>query len=190
MPPRTLTPLVSNDWVYLRTPTLADADEFLDMNRRSIAFYRSVGRPMLDRPRFEAYVARCDQPNFAGLFVCRRVDDAIVGCVNLSDLIRGQFHSAYMGYQVFAPYARQGYMTAAMPLVLRYIFTRLKLHRVEANIQPSNTASLSLVRRAGFEREGYSPRYLKIGGRWRDHERWAMTRERYDALRRVRRTTN
>ena len=74
-------------------------------------------------------------------------------------------------------------MTAALPLVLRHAFGRLKLHRVEANIQPVNVASIRLVRRAGFEREGYSPRYLKIGGRWRDHERWAMTRERYNAVR-------
>lgn len=189
MAPRTLTPLVAGDWVYLRAPSVDDTDEFLEMNRRSLSFYRSVGRPMLDRQRFEAYVARCDQPNFVGLFVCRRTDDALVGCVNLSDLIRGQFHSAYMGYQVFAPYARQGYMTAAMPLVLRRIFTSLKLHRVEANIQPTNTASLALARRAGFEREGYSPRYLKIGGRWRDHERWAITRERFREVLQARRAT-
>jgi ribosomal-protein-alanine N-acetyltransferase len=68
-------------------------------------------------------------------------------------------------------------MSEGMQLLLRHAFRTLKLHRIEANIQPGNEASLRLAERAGFEYEGYSPRYLKIGGRWRDHERWAITRE-------------
>ena len=68
-------------------------------------------------------------------------------------------------------------MAEGLELVLRHCFRRLKLHRLEANIQPDNERSKLLVQRAGFRYEGYSPRYLKIGGRWRDHERWAITRE-------------
>ena len=80
---------------------------------------------------------------------------------------------------VGAPYARRGYATEALELVVRFAFGKLKLHRIEANIQPDNVASLALARRAGFQREGYSPRYLKIGGRWRDHERWAILAENW-----------
>ena len=87
----------------------------------------------------------------------------------------------------WAPYARRGYMTEALALVLRRAFGPLRLHRVEANIQPGNRASIALVRRAGFRREGLSRRYLKIGGRWRDHERWALTVEEWRP-RRTRRT--
>jgi ribosomal-protein-alanine N-acetyltransferase len=65
-------------------------------------------------------------------------------------------------------------MTEAVGLVVRDAFRRLRLHRLEANVQPGNRASIRLVRRLGFRREGYSPRYLKIQGRWRDHERWAL----------------
>jgi ribosomal-protein-alanine N-acetyltransferase len=68
-------------------------------------------------------------------------------------------------------------MAEGLELVMRQCFRRLKLHRLEANIQPDNERSKHLVERAGFRYEGYSPRYLKIGGRWRDHERWAITRE-------------
>ena len=74
-------------------------------------------------------------------------------------------------------------MTEALRLMLAYAFNDLKLHRLEANVQPENVSSLALVKRAGFVREGYSRRYLKIAGRWRDHERWAILREDWQANR-------
>jgi ribosomal-protein-alanine N-acetyltransferase len=86
----------------------------------------------------------------------------------------GPFRSAYLGYYAFAGHERQGLMHAGLRATLRHAFGRLGLHRLEANIQPGNRASIALVRSCGFEQEGYSPRYLKIGGRWRDHERWAI----------------
>lgn len=73
-------------------------------------------------------------------------------------------------------------MTEAMQLMLRYAFERLRLHRIEANVQPENSPSLALVKRAGFIREGYSRRYLKVCGRWRDHERWAILAEDWREL--------
>jgi ribosomal-protein-alanine N-acetyltransferase len=84
---------------------------------------------------------------------------------------------AFLGYGGVAGFSGQGYMTETLQLVLRDAFTRLRLHRLEANIQPGNAPSLALAARLGFECEGFSPRYLKIGGRWRDHERWALRRE-------------
>jgi ribosomal-protein-alanine N-acetyltransferase len=174
--------------VFLRSPTAADQREFLSLNRVSARFYRGVATPMTDSRAFAAYVARSRRPDFVGLLVCRRQDGAIVGCVNLSQIVRGTFQSASMGYQVFAPFAGQRYMSDALPLVLRVVFSLLRLHRVEANIQPTNAASISLITRAGFTREGYSPRYLKIAGQWRDHERWAMTVETWTELQRRRRS--
>lgn len=139
--------------------------------------------PVTDR-QWMAYLARRRRPDSPGFLVCRLADGAIVGGININEIVRGVFQSGYLGYQVGAPYARQGYMTEALALTVRIAFGRLRLHRVEANIQPGNKASIALVRRAGFRREGLSRRYLKIDGRWRDHERWALTNEDWRRARR------
>ena len=124
---------------------------------------------------------RCASSTERCFLVCRRDDHALAGVYNLSQISRGFFESAYLGYYAFAPAAGQGLMAEGLHLVLRHVFRKLKLHRVEANIQPDNERSKRLVERAGFRYEGYSPRYLKIGGRWRDHERWAITVEDWRA---------
>jgi ribosomal-protein-alanine N-acetyltransferase len=68
-------------------------------------------------------------------------------------------------------------MIQAVSLILKFAFEDLKIHRVEANVQPNNLPSIAVLKRCGFAKEGFSRRYLKIGGRWRDHERWAMIKE-------------
>jgi len=122
-------------------------------------------------------------PTRVRLLVCRRADGAVVGVVNVSEIVRAALQSAYLGYYAFRPYAGAGYLTEGLGLVLRHAFRRLKLHRLEANIQPANAASRRLARRLGFRKEGFSPRYLKVGGRWRDHERWAIVRESWSPAR-------
>jgi ribosomal-protein-alanine N-acetyltransferase len=111
-------------------------------------------------------------------FEIRRDEDGVVlGSIEISRIARGNFQSAYLGYSILPEYRGLGYMTEALQLALRHAFRTLRLHRVEANVEPGNEASLALVRRAGFTREGFSRRYLKLGGRWRDHERWALLAE-------------
>jgi ribosomal-protein-alanine N-acetyltransferase len=105
------------------------------------------------------------------------LDGSIVGHVELSRIARGNFQSAYLGYAILPPHRERGYMTEALQLALKHAFRTLRLHRAEANIEPGNEPSIALVRRAGFTREGFSRRYLKHGGRWRDHERWALLSE-------------
>ena len=168
--------------IYIRLPKAEDCDEFIKLNRASIRFYRGLTSPILTHKQFATYLSRCECDDFVGLLVCRKNDDAIVGSINLSQICRGGFKSAYLGYQVGAPFAGEGYMTEAIHLALRYAFGKMKLHRLEANIQAKNAASIALVKRAGFRREGYSRRYLKIGGRWRDHERWAIIAEDWRAV--------
>ena len=163
--------------IFIRGPEAEDRDEFLALMRASVRFHRRWGAPPVTPEQFEAYLERCRRPNFVGTFACRREDGRIVGALNLSEIVRGGFQSCYMGYYVGAGYQQRGYMTEALRLVLHHAFETLRLHRVEANIQPENAPSIALVRRAGFAREGFSRRYLKIAGRWRDHERWALLAE-------------
>jgi ribosomal-protein-alanine N-acetyltransferase len=81
-----------------------------------------------------------------------------------------------LGYAAFLPYVGRGYLTEGVALAVRYAFEQLELHRVEADIQPENSASIRLVERLGFRREGFSPEFIKIDGAWRDHERWALSK--------------
>jgi ribosomal-protein-alanine N-acetyltransferase len=163
--------------VYLRSPERSDRAEFVALMRASRAFHRPWATAPTDEQAFEAYLVDSRRHDFQAMLACRREDLAILGFFNLSHITRGSLQSAYLGYAVASVYANQGYMREGIELVLREAFLNLRLHRIEANIQPGNHASIALARGAGFSREGFSPRYLKIGGRWRDHERWAILAE-------------
>ena len=167
--------------VYLRTPQHPDRAEFIALMRASRSFHRPWASAPTDDEAFNAYLADSRRPDFEAMLICRRADRAILGFFNLSHITRGSLQSAYLGYAVASIYAHQGYMREGIELVLRDAFLTLRLHRIEANIQPGNQASIALARGAGFSREGFSPRYLKIGGRWRDHERWAILAEDWRA---------
>ena len=97
--------------------------------------------------------------------------------ISLSQIFRGIFQNAYLGYALGEKFTKQGLMTEAIKLILRFAFKNLKLHRIEANVQPTNTPSIAVLRRNGFVKEGFSRRYLKIDNKWRDHERWAIIAE-------------
>jgi [ribosomal protein S5]-alanine N-acetyltransferase len=167
--------------VYLRFPESADRAEFIALMRASRSFHRPWATAPTDDEAFDAYLADSRRPDFQAMLACRREDRAILGFFNLSHITRGSLQSAYLGYAIASAYAHQGYMREGLELVLREAFLNLHLHRIEANIQPGNHASIALARGAGFAREGFSPRYLKIGGRWRDHERWAILAEDWRA---------
>jgi ribosomal-protein-alanine N-acetyltransferase len=167
--------------VTLRAPTWTDREEFTSLMRASRNFHKPWATAPTDDERFAAYLADNARDDFEAMLVCRVEDGAIVGFFNLSQIFRKNFKSAYIGYAAGKPFAGHGYMREGMELVLRHAFVDLRLHRLEANIQPGNKASLALARGAGFSREGFSPRYLKIGGRWRDHERWAIVADDWRA---------
>ena len=162
--------------VLIRPPTAADQGRFLAMTRASRRLHGSWVAPCRGAAEYRKYLARFGE-RYAGFLVCLRGTGEIVGVVNVSEIIRGRLQSAFLGYYGSAAHAGRGYMTEGLRLVVAHAFTKLKLHRLEANIQPPNTASKALAKRCGFRKEGFSPRYLNIAGRWRDHERWALTAE-------------
>ncbi len=180
--------------VYLRAPRSEDAPAFLAAAKASLRLHGAWVHAPSTPARYKAFVrryggfARRDplEVTHAGLLVCRCDDEAIVGVFNFGEIVRGLFQSAYLGYYAFAPHAKAGYMGEGLELALDFAFRTLKLHRVEANVQPSNRRSLALVRGAGFVREGYSRRYVRIAGRWRDHVRMALLVEDWRAHRKRR----
>lgn len=169
---------ISKSRVIIRPPAPDDCDAFLVAVRRSRAIHRNWINPKAKtRAAFANYLEKFEPGSHHGFLVIHRETGGLVGVINLNDVIRGNFQSASVGYYAFAPHAGQGLMREGLMLVLRHAFKKLRLHRVEANIQRTNQASLALAKKCGFEREGFSRRLAKVCGRWKDHERWAILAE-------------
>lgn len=158
----------------LSPPARADADEFVAAARAS----KSSLLPWVDAAdtleRYAAYLRRAASEDHECFLVRHQDCGGLVGFVNINGIVRGSFQSGYLGYAGFASHAGRGMMTAGVRAVVDTAFTRLGIHRLEANIQPANGRSRALVQRLGFRREGFSPLYLMVDGEWRDHERWAI----------------
>ncbi len=149
---------VSEEFLKPWEPSWPQDDLTATAYRRRLRFY---GRAMRND---EAYP----------FFLFRREDEALLGGCTLSNVRRGVAQMATVGYWIGAPYARQGYMTAALRMLVAFVFDELRLHRIEAACLPENEASQRLLKRIGFREEGRAYGYLRIGGRWRDHVLFAM----------------
>jgi ribosomal-protein-alanine N-acetyltransferase len=161
--------------VLIRSPIPGDCATFLEAVRRSRSLHRQW---ILPKPTtsdaFRTYINRFSTGSHHGFFVVLCETNEIVGVINLNNVLLGAHQSASLGYYAFLPHAGQGLMSEGMQLVIQHAFAKLKLHRLEANIQPENLVSIALVRKCGFKQEGLARGSVKIRGRWRDHERWAM----------------
>ncbi|MCY0950807.1 GNAT family N-acetyltransferase [Streptomyces sp. H27-S2] len=166
--------------VGLRPLRAADGPEFTARAHESRELHRPWLFPPATLEEFEPYAARlAGGDGRAGFLVCERATGAIAGFVNVNNIVRGVFECGALGYGAFAHAAGRGLFREALALVLDHSFAPegegLGLHRLEANVQPGNAASIALVRGAGFRLEGLSPDFLHVDGAWRDHERWAIT---------------
>lgn len=160
--------------VHIRPPALGDMEAFIAAVKGSKALHKPYIAAPDSEAKYQAYLEKMVAPVYYPFLILHRDTQALVGVVNVSNVIRGMFHNGYLGYYAFAGHERQGLMKEGLQAVVKHAFKSMKLHRLEANIQPCNTASIALAASCGFQREGFSPRYLKVRGRWRDHERWAI----------------
>jgi [ribosomal protein S5]-alanine N-acetyltransferase len=155
--------------------TLSDQDEFCSLVRASTSLHRPWMQLPATAEEFRVWMRRFDDGTNLGFLIRVRDTGVAAGTVNINSIIRGRYQGASVGYAAFAPSAGRGYLTDGLTATLQYSFADLRLHRLEANIQPANKASLALAQRLGFRYEGLSPDYLYIDGAWRDHERWSIT---------------
>ena len=167
-----------NKECILAEPSRKRRDEFLAAVRRSRKLHGHWASPPATAEEFDVYLKRLRKETYLGYWVCTERGE-LAGVCNINEIVRGVFRSGYLGYYAFAPHHRRGYMKKGLCAVLSEAFGPQRLHRLEANIQPDNEASRRLVQNLGFRLEGFSPRYLKLAGRWRDHERWAITAEEW-----------
>jgi [ribosomal protein S5]-alanine N-acetyltransferase len=170
-------PAVGGNGVTLRVPQSGDHAEWAALREASRAFL-TPWEPIwpsddLTRSAFRRRLKRYADDQRADLayafLIFRNDDNAMVGGLTLANIRRGVAQAGSIGYWVGAPFARQGYMTAAVRALIPLCFRTLRLHRLEAACIPGNVASVSLLEKTGFTREGYARNYLCINGVWQDH---------------------
>jgi [ribosomal protein S5]-alanine N-acetyltransferase len=181
-------PVATRPRTYLRKPVPADAEEFVAAVRAS-DHLAPWAHPPDDVAGFRQWLTRGDRNENEQFLACVRADDAIAGFVNLNGIQRGAIQRATAGWCAFAPHAGRGHLGDGLAMVLEVAFTQMRLHRVEADIQPGNGRSREMARRCGLRLEGFSARLVLIGGEWRDHERWAIDAETWRGCGREQRRT-
>jgi len=169
--------------VFLRKPVIEDSSEFLRLMKSSSEQLEPWVYPPLKIEEYSAYLERIKCEHQEGFFICLQTTGEIIGVMNISEIVRGGFQNAFLGFYLGAPFMGRGYMSEALHLTLDHAFNTMQLHRLEANIQPGNAKSINLVKKCGFSLEGFSPRYLKIGDDWKDHQRWAIIAENWGSVR-------
>jgi ribosomal-protein-alanine N-acetyltransferase len=160
--------------VAIRRLKLSDEEELLFNSTATKKLHQSWDIVPTTKKKFKDYVEEMNSDANKAFVVVNVQTDAMVGIVELRDIFMFDFKNSYITYYTFRPFLRQGLMTFGVLQVIAFAFKKLKLHRLEANIQPENKASIALAKACGFKKEGFSPKFIKKGGQWKDHERWAL----------------
>jgi ribosomal-protein-alanine N-acetyltransferase len=180
--PSDIGPVIETDQVTLRTPQMADYPAWAELRAQSREFLTpweplwasdELSRASFRR-RVRHYLRDLREDVGYALFIFAAPASVLVGGLTLCNVRRGVTQSCTLGYWVGAKYANQGYMTAAVRAAIPFVFDSLELHRLEAACLPSNTASIKLLEKTGFKREGLARRYLRINGIWQDHLLYAL----------------
>jgi ribosomal-protein-alanine N-acetyltransferase len=154
-----------------------DAPELFAAVVRSRALHEPWITPVATEAEIREGLSR--PPDVRISYGIREDSGRLAGVVNINAIVRGAFQNGFLGYYAISPYEGHGFMRAGLIAVLHRAFGEHGLHRVEANIQPDNVRSARLAQSLGFRLEGHSPRYLRINGEWKDHDRYALTVEEW-----------
>jgi [ribosomal protein S5]-alanine N-acetyltransferase len=168
---------LTGEGLHIRPPQMSDYDIWSALREQSREFLQpwEPTWPLDDltrgafRRRLERYAKELDRNEAFPFFVFRAADRVLVGGLNLTNVRRGAASMASLGYWMGEPFAGRGVMTAAVRQVAMLAFARLDLRRIEAACLPDNSASVHLLEKTGFRREGLAREYLSINGAWRDH---------------------
>jgi ribosomal-protein-alanine N-acetyltransferase len=180
-PPNTVSGIRGAD-VFLRVPTIADYPHWVAIRAESRSFL-APWEPVwpadeLSRLGFRRRIKRYQREIREGsgypFFIFSADETVLLGGLTLSHVQRGVTQSASIGYWMGERHARRGYMTDAVRATIGFAFDTLRLHRLEAACLPHNAASIRLLEKTGFAREGYARSYLCIDGRWQDHLLFAI----------------
>jgi ribosomal-protein-alanine N-acetyltransferase len=175
-------PVIAGEGVFLRTPSLADYQAWAELRAESRAFLTpwEPTWPADDltrtafRRRIRRYLTEIREDHAYPFFVFRQADYTLVGGITLSNVNRGMTQTATLGYWMGERYAGRGYMIRAVRALIPFAFGGLRLHRLEAACLPHNAASMRLLEKAGFQREGLARGLVCINGRWQDHIVFAL----------------
>jgi [ribosomal protein S5]-alanine N-acetyltransferase len=178
-------PAIESDHVVLRQPQMSDFTEWAELRERSREFLKPWEPiwPADDltrgafRRRLKRYAEDQRSDQAYSFFVFRRPDGVLVGGITLANVRRGVAQAGSIGYWMGEPYAREGLMSAALRALMPFSFVTLRLHRLEAACIPTNVASIRLLEKSGFQREGYARQYLCINGSWQDHLLYARIKD-------------
>jgi ribosomal-protein-alanine N-acetyltransferase len=170
-------PAIEGKGVFLRVPRMADWSEWSRLRGESRAFLTPWEPlwPVDDlsrgayRRRMRRYVREMRADIGYPFLIFRAADHVLIGGVTLTNIRRGVAQAANLGYWMGAAFAGQGYMTAALTALIPFAHGTLRLKRIEAACLPHNAASVRLLGKLGFAREGYAREYLCIAGEWQDH---------------------
>jgi len=162
--------------VTLERPTASRERDYLDACHRSRTLHRGLVAEAMTPADYRDYLERAARPSQESFFVVTAASGQLAGVVNVVDIARDSMPLGRLAYFAFVPHAGAGLMREGVGQVIDVAFRELGLARLNADIQPGNGRSSGLVQRLGFRRDPGSPSQLKIGSRWRAHERWTLLR--------------
>lgn len=173
---------ILTDRLKIRQPQLSDVEQLASFEERNRHFWQDYINSAVVSPqeKLARWLKEMEEGRAYRFFLCLRNDSLIIGQCNFSQIVRGFFQACYLGYMIDADYQGKGLMTEAISALIPFIFYEVKLHRIVANYQPTNSRSAALLRRLGFEIEGYAKNDLMIDGLWKDHILSALSLERWE----------